>query len=170
MQSVVMASVLSATISVLTTLAVIGGIFPSIGRAEADQQGGRVVRADRFELTDPRGNVRLVVSADNGDPVMGLLDRSGNPRVALALASDGSGGIALLDRAGQNRASLGIESNDVAKLLIKSPQGTAAGLGAGPDPMSALVFMDQQGALRVALGLTADGSEALAFTDLSGIM
>ena len=58
----------------------------------------KVVRAERFELTDPEGEVRAAMGfTEEGSPNLRFFDEHGTPRVSLGLFKGNWTGVRYLD-------------------------------------------------------------------------
>jgi len=113
------ASLVSATLSIVT-MALLGAPSP-----RAVQAQGSVIRAERVEIVDaqgmlrmrlgveptgaanlvvydPAGQLRLAMGlADVGQPVLGFWDPAGQPRLGMGIAPDGSPAIGIRDARGE---------------------------------------------------------------------
>ena len=109
-------------------------------------------RAERFEMVDSGGRTRMVLVVDRTDsfPRLGLYDTTGEPRVILGdLDGAGTAGLALTDTKGKTRACLEVPPSD-AHL---------------PEGATDLSLIDAAGKTRVRLKLDHNGSPALLMGD-----
>lgn len=82
-----------------------------------------LVAADRLQLFDQQGNLRMYLRVYSGVPIIQLIDEKGNPRLSLGLRYDDSPFISLADIAGQTRATLQVDEKDRPALKLFDNKG-----------------------------------------------
>jgi len=83
----------------LVLLAVAWAFTSATGTVQA-QAGDKIIRAEKFELVDPQGRVRALLSvSDEIGPELGLFDENGKLRAGL-IVSDKGPALDLLDENG----------------------------------------------------------------------
>jgi hypothetical protein len=109
----------------------------------------KVVRAERFELIDPKTGVRAaLVLLPNGNPGLVMNDEDGMVRAGLTLKGDGNPVLSLYDKEHDSRASLSL-----------SDEGT---------PLLRLSDANRKKQFYATLGRDAGGCPWLALTDKQG--
>ena len=129
----------------------------------------KIVRAEKFELVDPAGNVRATLGlngasltvTDAGVPSLSLAhsltfyDLAGAPRAGIGISTEGGRSIMQLMGPGATVA-LVVEENGTAKVVLQSRHGQKIGLGLTPDGMATLSFFDAASVLRAGVMLDAE--------------
>jgi hypothetical protein len=109
----------------------------------------KVVRAERFELVDPKTGARAELTLlPNGNPGLLMRDKSGMARAGLMLKGDGSPVLSLYDKEQDGRASLSL-----------SDEGT---------PLLRLSDANRKKQFYATLGRDTGGCPWLALTDKQG--
>lgn len=116
----------------------------------------KIVRAEKFELVDPAGNVRATLGP-NGPHKQSLTfyDPTGTPRVGIGTSTEGGPSIVQLMGPGATVA-LVVEDDGTAKVVLQAEHGQKIGLGLTPDGMATLSFFDAASVLRAAVLLEAE--------------
>jgi hypothetical protein len=131
----------------------------------------KVVRAERLELVreDGQQSLELYVSPA-GTAGITFRDGQGRPRMVMSLRADGSPQLSLNDESGNSCIALVILPDGTANLCLQEP-GRSAGanlqLQVGPSGVPTVSMADENGALRVRLGMSPDAS-GLALYDEDG--
>jgi hypothetical protein len=112
----------------------------------AQQGQEKIIRTERLELVDQRGQV------------------VGH----FGLRSDGTPNLSLYDKQGAVALSCGVNPDGNPLLLVQGPGGSKLLLGVGADGDPTLSLQDKKDHPRIALRLAADGSPMLAFLDEHG--
>jgi hypothetical protein len=135
----------------MTAMAVAGWVVVLVlvfgpGRGSKLQE---VVRAERFELVDPKTGVRARLKLEpDGDPRFIMHDESGNSRARLGLGDGGRPFLTLLDRSQNSRASLSLSENGTPLLRLRdadSEKMIHASLGTSKDHCPWLAVVDEDG-------------------------
>jgi len=105
------------------------------------------VRAERFELVDGQGEVRAVLSVEDGGTSLVLTSAEGKGKVQLGAGAYGSG-LALLDENGRMGAGLS---------AVKGKKDTINVHG--------LILFDENGSICASLGMTAFGPDLSLFDE-----
>jgi len=108
----------------------------------------QVVRAQRFELVDAQGRVRidLGMGVDGSTPCVRLLDGQDQPRIRLSLRPDGGPILGLGDEKGQPRAVLRVTADGSSILGLFDDKGKGgAGLAVLSDGRASLGLSDDKG-------------------------
>ena len=83
-----------------------------------------VVSAQRIDLTDPQGRLRIQIGfSKEGPPGIWLMDEKGVARLAFGLYNDGTGHMGIQDKNGQMVQLLRTFGSQEAPLLIFKNQG-----------------------------------------------
>jgi hypothetical protein len=192
-----------------------GAVGGAVSGAIAWAQGGppKVLRAQRFELVNEKGEARAVLDLSkpvrgNVTPGLVLIDRKGKPRAGFTLGDDDIPALVLFDKNGTERLQVMLRADGRPELnladakgkwlrlaLVDTPQlglGLVDGkrraliapdavffsqgddpnrgsleLGLGPEGRPSLVLNDENGRIRLAAMLLADGP-VLSLMDSSG--
>jgi len=131
----------------------------------------QVVRAQRFELVDAQGRVRidLGMGVDGSTPCVRLLDGQDQPRIRLSLRPDGIPALTLLGEKGETRAelSLGADGGPILGLGDEKGQPRAV-LRVTADGSSILGLFDDKGKGGAGLAVLSDGRASLGLSDDKG--
>jgi len=134
----------------------------------SSQQGQSLVRAQRFELVDQSGKVRIVLGVDRSTGAAGVSFFDGSntlPRILIGTSADGSTtDIALQDTNGNRRGELSLTPTAVRLSLVDASLKQGVILGASSD-RTALLFNDDTGKHRAAFGITPAHEPALTIYD-----
>jgi len=152
---------------VLVVLAVVGGLVC----IAATQPVANVVRAQRFELVDAKGKVRIQLGIGGKDgqaPGAGLFDEKGQLRAALAVGADGSPFLSLYDEKGNGRAGLSAVPEGTGLTLYDEKGKGRAGLSLVANGNPLLGLYDEKGKVRAGVTLLADGAPRLDLLDEKG--
>jgi len=131
----------------------------------------QVVRAQRFEVVDAEGRVRVLLSMgpDGQVPSLTLHDEKGDIRACLWTHPDGSTSLTLCDEKGATRASLSTHTDGSPILMLHDEKGaTRASLGTHPDGRPILMLHDEKGEVRASLWTPPHGSPSLSLHDTKG--
>jgi len=130
----------------------------------------KVIRAQRFELTDAQGNTRAVMGmSDDGQATLRMLDKEGKTAVQI----DGDGNVVIL-RSGKPKVVVGTTGSDYGVGVYDAEGEFRGGLTMLDDePM--LTMLDSKGGFRVQLFLgkeepyfsLSDGTKAGAYVSLA---
>jgi hypothetical protein len=108
-----------------------------------------VVRAERFELVDPKTGVRAeLMLGPDGAPRFIMSDENRNPRAWLMLADGGRPLLTFFDRSHNSRASLSLGEDGTPLLRLKdadSQKMIHASLGASKGGCPWLAVVDEDG-------------------------
>ncbi len=189
------------TVAMALTGGLIGGAMASmLGASSAfalhHAHRAKTVEAESFVLLGRNGDQRGVIQvSDKGTAAFYLNDESGKERAELKVAADGRASLGFYDDEGRKRlvvgqgsttgsqAGVGIFSaagnqvlglssaanGEVSLTLYDSKSGLArAGLGLSADGTPALALFDQNGKDRAELHLDSSGKPGLALADESG--
>ena len=131
----------------LIVLATIGGaIWATAKPTNAVPKNAQdVLRAQRFEVLDSKGKVRGVLATqDNGDPILTLLDRKGDPIVNVAII-DKISGITLGKSPGSGDGIVLAVGDDGSKALLMEQKKGKAEYGVGGNGVPALEMQSKSG-------------------------
>jgi hypothetical protein len=131
-------------------LVAIAAVAYAAGKTSASE----VVRAQKFELVDARGEARASLGVDSDGPAFELTDDGGRPRARLFVDADGVG-LMLLDEKGAMRAGLGVGPEGPALGLLDGKETARASIGVESDG-PAVTLWDADRTPRVALASTSD--------------
>jgi hypothetical protein len=121
-RTVVLTALVASCVSSLVTLGVVLLLLPPVIRAAPDPQAAQpVVRAERFELVDPRGQVLAVLGKREADPSAPIPDPS-------------STALVFFDSAGEPGVQIVLGDNMVPAISLKSGHGRVAGLSGTVSP------------------------------------
>lgn len=134
-----------------------------------------VVRADRFELLGPRGDLRAVLEPRPGAGAkLRFLDPLGATRLALAVDEAGFGGLTLYNSAAGPVAWLGERLGGKSHLIFYDLGGKARiGLGVAAQASPGMYLCDQAGKTRGLFALDSDGIGLSLFdqkSDMRGLL
>jgi hypothetical protein len=154
-----------------------------------------VVRANRFELADEKGNIRAVLGLNpDGEPRLALADESGRILVTLSLeldykyTKDKIPALRFLDRAGKVRSEINLNRAGDPVIMLRNQRGGAIASLTGLDKTGTewmlmdekgrpritqtinrnganVSFFDEAGKVRAGLGLKNNGDPSLVFSD-----
>ncbi len=98
-------------------------LFGVIARQAASQPS--VVRAQRIEIVDNQGHVRIILEVDSvtNSSILSLKDRQGKERTLLAVLPDGSSEIAFRDPTQRVRLTLDMLEAGSSAILIRDLNG-----------------------------------------------
>lgn len=114
-----------------------------------------VLQAQRFELMDAEGKVRMVMSVlEGGRPSLALLDAAGEARAWMFLSTDGHPRLVLTDTP---LLVLADAQDEIRSVLRLEPDGA---------PVFGLI--DESGATRSVIQLLSDGTPVFLLTDGDG--
>ena len=133
----------------------VGAAVVGVGVGQQEAPVAKVVRAERFEVVDAKGNVPAVLTSDEtGATWLALRDEAGKPRASLNVHRDGNPVLSLSDEAGKTRVLLGVLSGGDPDLSLWDQGGTArACLGVAEEDGGAFLSLnDKSGAGRARLG------------------
>jgi hypothetical protein len=164
------------------TMALAGGL---IGGAAASMLGAsnafavrhghhaRTVEAEKFVLLGRQGDERGIIQvSDKGAAAIYLNDESGKERAELKVSADGRAALGFYDVNGNKRVVVGEgpATGGQAGIGVFSAGGNqVAGFSAAANGEVNLTLYDSKSGLaRVGLGLSADGTPALALFDQNG--
>jgi len=125
-------------------VATVAAIAYAAGKTSAPE----LIRAQKFELVDAEGRVRIEMSMGvNGQaPGIRLLDEKGQRCAALSLLPDGRPGLLFLDEKGRGGAKLSLEADGRPILWLNDEKRKVrAALGLGPDGSPGLLLCDWEG-------------------------
>ena len=144
----------------------------AIAYAAGKTTAPEVIRAQRFELVDAEGRVRIEMSIaglSGQAPGIRLLDEKGTGRAGLVLFRDGRPGLALSDEKGAVRAGLGLLRDGRPIMTLSDEKGEArAALSLLSDGSPILWLRDEKGKLRATLAVFPDGNPILGLYDEKG--
>jgi hypothetical protein len=129
MQRAVLLPVLvSSLVSAAVALAVAVLVFPPHSQAAQDAQTAQppypVLRAERFEVVDGQGALRMRFGVEqSGAANVVVYDPSGRMRLAVGLADDGQPVMGFWDPAGQPRLGAGFDPAGGPSFVIRGDQG-----------------------------------------------
>jgi hypothetical protein len=124
--------VVGAIVGGLVAGILVAVLVPSIIRAAPDEQTvPRIVRAEQFQLLDPRGTQRAFMGfSDDGSTVVDLMDQDGVQRVRLLVGR--RMGTMLIGVPGAGRpASLTVD-DELASIAVRYEQARAFAAAGGP--------------------------------------
>lgn len=151
--------------------AVLGGLIVAVAnqgltaRAVYAQSAtaGKIVRAEKFEVVDQAGKVRVQIGlTEQGDPSITLLDAAHRPMIQL-VAGNGAAGLTIGGTEQPALALFGVDDHGAPNLILNNPNGTKhASLGVQADTGEAfLQLFTQDGTPRVSMIAHADKGEIL---------
>lgn len=129
------------------------------------------IRAQEFDVVDASGGVRaaLLVSENGAGPSLKLYDQNGEPCVVLGMGDSGPA-LGLCDRTGTTRIALAMLADGEPTLSLYDQNDTARAVLAifakSGQPMLGLA--DQNGKSRIGLGMTKSGQPMLGLYDQDG--
>ena len=126
MQRAVLLPVLvSSLVSAAVALAAAILVFPPHSQAAQNAQPPYpVLRAERFEVVDAQGALRMRLGVEqSGAANVVVYDPSGRLRLAVGLADDGQPVMGFWDPAGQPRLGAGFDPAGGPSLVIRGDQG-----------------------------------------------
>jgi hypothetical protein len=124
-------------------------------------QTQELLEVERLVLVDAHGQAVAFFGTDaGGAPVFQLLDRAGQPRLALGVAGDGSPRVTLAGADGVQRAVIAECGGYVAVTLCDAAGTPRVGLSIGSDGDSAVWLGEADGA-RATLELGPGGTPSL---------
>lgn len=95
-------------------------------------QDAKIVRAERFEVLDAKGNIRAMFFAEKDTVMLNLRDENGQTGVGMIVNKDGPG-ISLLSKDGKIRIALTVDKDQSAMLLNDNESRVRAALLMGKD-------------------------------------
>jgi len=154
-----------------------------------------VVKANRFELADEKGNIRAVLGlTPDGEPRLALADESGRILVALSLeldykfTKDKIPTLRFFDRDGKVRSEVNLNRHGDPVMMLRNERGGTIASLTGTDKTGTewmlmdekgrprvvqtinrnganVSFFDEAGKVRAGLGLKNNGDPSLVFSD-----
>jgi hypothetical protein len=124
---------------------------------------GRTVQAEKFEVVDQTGKVRMQIGlTEQGDPSITLLDDARRPLVQIAAGRAGAG-LIIGNRDQPTLALLGVDDRGAPNLILNNPNGTKhASLGVQANTGKAfLQLFTQDGTPQVSLIAHEDKGEIM---------
>lgn len=124
---------------------------------------GKIVQAEKFEVVDQAGNVRLQIGlTDQGDPSITFLDNAHRPLIQMAAGRAGSG-LLIGNQEQPTLALLGVDDKGAPNLILNNLNGTKhASLGVQANTGKAfLQLFTQDGTPRVSLIAHEDKGEIM---------
>jgi hypothetical protein len=163
----ILTALVASGVSSVVTLAVALLVLPPVIRAAPDLQATQpVVRAERFELVGPNGQLRAILGFDQAleqQPVVGLIlmGPSGQQQAVIGLTPEGNfGTIRLNDRAGEFRAGLDAAADGNATVRLGDTQHLNVSLGTIYTPVGEGAGLQIRQASRVRADLTVGNLQA----------
>jgi len=152
-------------IGVLVGAAVVG-----VATSQQEEVTAKVVRAERFEVVDAKGEVRAVLAVrEDGTPHLALFDADGQVRAIVAVLPSGTPDLYLCDADGKPRASLAVWEDGPSLTLRDAKGKDRATLELSRDWGPILWLDDAAGKTRLELGLgLPDGNPILSLADKEG--
>jgi len=86
---------------------IVGAAVVGMATSQQEELTAKVVRAEKFEVVDTKGRVRIVLETLLDAPCLRLYDEASKIRAALWVSLGGSPSLWLYDEAGKTRATLG---------------------------------------------------------------
>jgi hypothetical protein len=128
----------------------------------------REIRAQKFSLYDSTGKNRgMLFTSAEGQAILVLADRSGEPRMTLTVAGDGTPGIGLMDKGDKVRAEFSISKESPRLAFYSKEERERLLLHIGADGQPRIGLMDANKSPRVVIG--ASGEQwAVAVFDSKG--
>ena len=131
------------------------------------------VRAKCFELVGPNGCVVGRWSVEEDEPVLSLADQSGQPRIQLRVANNGSPSVRLFDQEGTLRLSAQFDEDDdghyAVGLSVRDNTGAIRSrIGQDLEGQFAVSLLDGNAQLRAQVTLTNDDKPSIALHDNEG--
>ena len=131
----------------------------------------QVVRAQKFELVDGQGKVRVSLSIlADGAARLDMLDKDAKSRAALRLWPDGSPRLDMVDKDGKKRMMLGVMDDGRPGLTLTRGVRDRGGLVLGfttPD-IPSLALSSADGFVRTDLTVTPGGGARVTLYDEKG--
>jgi hypothetical protein len=152
---------LPAVVASPLSLGVADLTFTWPGRNGSDGNAAReVLRARRFELVDPAGKVRGVMSVGPTGPQVSLLDEAGQVRATMFQTPEGEYGFGVFDPKGTQRVGVSTTGRGFVGLGMRDASGTFRANMQVADDGSHAGFRtaDEHDSRRTFLGLLNDGS------------
>jgi hypothetical protein len=148
-------------------------LVASLAYLGAGQRSAGIMRAERFEVTDPKGNVRGYLGLSEGKapvPILAFMDKIGTQRVFITLGEDGNPTISLLDDRGDGRAVFALGRDGSPGLSLSGAAGKGGiGLTLYHNGGCEVTILDQRDRERAILRLQADGASGFALQDAKGV-
>jgi hypothetical protein len=149
--------------------AVLGGLIGALtnqgltARAVQAQAAtaGKLVQAEKFEVIDQAGNVRVQIGlTEQGDPSITLLDNAHRPMIQL-VTGNGAAGLTIGSQEQSALAVFGVDAHGAPNLMLNNANGTKhASLGVQADTGKAfLQLFTQEGTPRVSMIAHEDKGE-----------
>ncbi len=171
-----------AIVSALASSVVFHLLLFSIKPAVA--QESEVIKAQKILLVDSKGVVRAIMGFANDEPLISLMDKSGNSRVEMGTGR----GFTIFDEKGNRRILLAVlpggepvfnlrdnKGNNRFTLLVTRDEGTVFSLankgnrrielGVLPNGASLFNLRDNKGNRRIDLGVLPDGEPIMTIYD-----
>jgi len=102
----------------------VGGVLMSHVPVGQDQATvAKVVRAERFEVVDSEGRLRMTLETADNTPMLGLRDENNQGRAALAILPDGSPYLVLLSNDEKGTAVLAVTPEGFPALKLTEADG-----------------------------------------------
>ncbi len=152
----------------------------------------KVVEAESFRLVNERGEPRALLTTNDDQPNLILMDGQQDLRAMLSLGSAGAPTLAFMDSEGKPRVRLAIGSDDSPALdfidgdgelrfrvtlheggrpsitLVDETGEPRASMQQNPDGQHVMGLTDSNGQARAVLGVEQDGSASFALRDEAG--
>lgn len=129
-----------------------------------------VVRAERFELVGPEGEVRATLGfTEHGSPNLSFFDKDGSPRVSLGPFKSNWTGVGYVDEDEEIRSLLGLGEGILPLLSLLDKNGEMrASIVLGDDGVAAANFFDDSQKVRLGVGVRKDGLPDVVLFDTEG--
>ena len=137
--------------------------FVLMGQIPVNQE----VRAQKFSLYDARGKNRAMLFSRDGQAILVLAAPTGEPRITLVVAADGTPALGLNDKNGDDpRIALAVAADGTPTLGLNDKDGKIrAKLSLLNNAPALSLYSKEDSKPRVLLNLGSDGAPRLGFTD-----
>jgi hypothetical protein len=114
------------------------------------------VKAQKFSLHDSSGKTRGMFFTREGQSILILSDRNGEPRLTLTVGADGSPAVGLFEPGDKIRAELPLTNNGPRFVLYSKDEKEQVLLNMGKNGQPQLGFLDKNKLPRVVIGAAGD--------------
>jgi hypothetical protein len=168
-RALVLTAVIASCVSFLVTLAVaLLVLAPTIKAAPDPQAVQTFVRAERFELVDPDGTVRAMLSTAGNVTGLGIGNPSTSGAALLAVGPDGTPLLRMQRSDGQATVTMSVSPDNVASIGLGDVAGRALQLRASASGINGMRVQDDLQHPRAEFGVTADGAPFGRLRDETG--
>jgi hypothetical protein len=126
-------------------VAVVGATLALIGGAQR-KATTPTIEAEQFVLLSKAGEMRAtLVMTPEDTPTLAFFDKQGKNRARLQQAADGSMGLSFFDKAGRTQIGMGVETDGQPGLCFQKGDKRRLGIGMIADGTVAMVFTNEGG-------------------------